>query len=234
MLYPTCAIVLNYLRYRDTSIIVKCYTEAFGAQSYLVNSVRSAKGNQKIGYYQPLSLLNLIVYHKEGSDLNRISQAQFYDASLMPSPDIRRSSIRLFLSEILSRVLQEQEPNPDKFAFIFTSLLAFEHAATHIENFHLQFLLGLAKRLGFGLSNASELYHQLYGLEVRFGSSKGLAHQEEQAAMQTLMTTPYFTAVPISNAQRRLMVDDLVRYYRIHMPDMPSIRSLDILHTLFT
>ncbi len=234
MLTQTRALVLNYIRYRETSIIVRCYTEAFGLQSYIVNSVRSAKGTAKIAYYQPLSLLSLVVYHREGADLNRISQVQFYDATLLPSLDVRKSSIRLFLSEMLTRVLKEQEADAEKFAFIFTSLLAFEHADEQTENFHLQFLLGLSRRLGFGVSDASELYHQIYQLDARFGSASGLAHQEEQEALQTLLQTPYFSRVAIPSALRRQLLDDLVRFYRLHIADMPQIRSLDVLRELFT
>jgi DNA repair protein RecO (recombination protein O) len=146
---------------------------------------------------------------------------------------MRKSSIRMFLAEVFSRVLQEQEPNIDKFAFLFTSVLAFEHADQHTENFHLQCLLGLAKRLGFGVHNASELYHQVYGLERRTGTALGLAHADEMAALQALIDQPYFTSVPMPNQVRRSVLDAILLYYKIHIDNMPEIKSLDVLHTLF-
>ena len=234
MLYDTKAVVLSYIRYRETSIIARCYTEAFGVQSYIVNSVRTARGSAKIAYYQPLTLLNLVVYHREGADINRISQVQFFDPTLIPSAEIRKSTVRLFLSEVLTRVLKEEEPNPQKFAFIFTSLQAFEHSDTHFENFHLQFLLRLMVRLGFGVTDASELYHQIYKLDQRFASASGLAHKEEQEAMQALLETPYFTPLVVPGALRRQLLEDLIRFYREHIADMPHIRSLEVLQEVFS
>lgn len=234
MLHPTRAVVLNYIRYRETSIVVRCYTEAFGVQSYVVNSVRTARGSAKIAYYQPLTLLSLIAYHREGVELSRISQVQFYDPTLIPSPDVRKASIRLFLSEVLTRVVQEQEANPDKFEYIFTSLLAFEHAETHLENFHLQFLLGLARRLGFGVTDATALYQQIYGLELRGSTAAGLAHAEELEALKALLGNPYFEPLGISSRLRRQLLEDIVRYYRRHIEGMAVLKSLEVLQEIFS
>jgi len=234
MLHHTRAIVLHYLRYRDTSIIARCYTEAFGAQSYLVNSVRTAKGGSKIAYYQPLTLLDMVVYHKPTTDLQHVSQVQFHDASLMPSPDMHKSSIRMFLAEVFSRVLSEPEPSTDKFAFLFTSMQAFEHAEQHLENFHIQCLLGLAKRLGFGSADASALFDQLHTTTSRFANpSAGLANETELTALQALMSQPYFTHVPMPSITRRFLLDTVVQYYRKHIDGLPEPKSLAILHTLF-
>uniref|UniRef100_UPI0040478437 recombination protein O N-terminal domain-containing protein n=1 Tax=Roseivirga sp. TaxID=1964215 RepID=UPI0040478437 len=57
MLHTTRGIVLNYIKYGETPIIVRVFTEAFGVQSYIVNSARTAKGRGKMALYQPLSLL---------------------------------------------------------------------------------------------------------------------------------------------------------------------------------
>jgi len=74
MLHKTKGIVLNYIKYSDTSIIAKIYTEAFGLQSYIVNSVRSSKAKNKIALFQPLTLLEMVVYHKNHQGLQRISE----------------------------------------------------------------------------------------------------------------------------------------------------------------
>ena len=85
MLHRTRGIVLSYIKYKETSIIVRIFTEAFGMQSYIVNSVRSAKSRGKMALYQPLSLLDLVVYHKSGKDLQRISETKFsYAYSSIP------------------------------------------------------------------------------------------------------------------------------------------------------
>jgi DNA repair protein RecO (recombination protein O) len=226
MLVSTRALVLSYIRYRESSIIVRCYTEALGTQSYIVNGVRSVKGQSKIGYYQPLAMVNLVVYHRPANDLNRISQIEFSYPALLPSQTLTKATIRLFLSEVLTRVLQEPEGNEAKFAYILTSIEAFEHAQAHLENFHIQFLLGLAKRLGFGVASASQFYSQL-------NTAHGTSGSEEATALRALLDSPYFETVVMTNNTRKQLLDSILKYYYLHVAGMPSIRSLDVLHALF-
>ena len=46
MLVSTEAIVLSYIKYSETSIIVKCFTESDGLKSYLIKGIRSIKKKQ--------------------------------------------------------------------------------------------------------------------------------------------------------------------------------------------
>jgi len=64
MLHHTEGIVLGSLKYKESSLIVKIFTNAFGMQSYVVNGVRSSKSQGKTALYQPLTLLDMVVYHK--------------------------------------------------------------------------------------------------------------------------------------------------------------------------
>ena len=54
MLYKTRGIVLNHIKYSDTSVIVTMYTETFGRQAYIVNGVRGKKSKIKANIFQPL------------------------------------------------------------------------------------------------------------------------------------------------------------------------------------
>ena len=228
----TPAIVLSNMRYRETSLIVKCLTQEFGLQSYIVNGVRSAKAHPRMAYYMPLSLLSLVVYHRPGADLNRISQVAFYEAGLLPDGGIEKTTIRLFLSEILNRVLKEEEQNPVLFEFVFTSLLAFEHAEEHLQNFHLQFLLRLSNLLGFGLRDATELFNQVHDLGIGRTGTTGLAVAQEQEALQALIELPYFAEMVLPAAIRRHLLEILINFYRRHL-EMPQVRSLQVLQDVF-
>jgi DNA repair protein RecO (recombination protein O) len=74
MLHKTRGIVLHTTNYSETSVIAKVYTELFGLQSYLINGVRNKKAKVKANLLQPLSLLNLVAYHKERNGLQRVSE----------------------------------------------------------------------------------------------------------------------------------------------------------------
>ena len=73
MYSQTKGIVLSSVKYSESSIICKLYTDKLGLQSYIVNGVRKKKGGS--AYYQPLNILDLTVYHKNNNQLKRIKEA---------------------------------------------------------------------------------------------------------------------------------------------------------------
>jgi len=246
MLHKTRAIVLHHIRYRDTSIIAKCYTEAFGVQSYLVNGIRSpsaaggkSKSAMSMAYFQPLSAIEMVVYHKPGQAINRISTIGFADADAMHSPNMVKGTMRLFIAEMLLKVLREEDSDTDLFQFLFSALSAFELAESGYENFHLQFLLKLSAYLGFGLGSGFGTAGYRIGLEQQ----SGLIAAAEQAphygpakpttSKDDLLQQPFFAHLPMSGHQRSHLLYELLAYYRQHLPEFGTLRSLDVLQAVF-
>ncbi len=86
MLIKTRGIVLSYLKYRETSIIARIYTERLGVQSYVVNGVRKAKPPGRIALFQPFTLLELVAYVARGSGgLTRLSEFRCAEPFLTPA-----------------------------------------------------------------------------------------------------------------------------------------------------
>ena len=103
MLQKTQGIALSYLRYRETSIIARVYTEEFGLQSYIVNGVRSAKSkNNRIALFQPLTLLEMVVYYKNDRDLHRLSEVKTNHPFQSLPFEVAKSTIALFVTEMLN------------------------------------------------------------------------------------------------------------------------------------
>ena len=98
MITKTRGIVLNYIKYGDTSIICKIYTEQFGLQSYIINGIRKSK-SKNIGLFQPLNILDLVVYHKKTSGLQRIKESKLDYAYKTLHLDMKKISVCFFLSE---------------------------------------------------------------------------------------------------------------------------------------
>jgi DNA repair protein RecO (recombination protein O) len=144
MLIKTRGIVLSYLKYRESSIIARVYTEQRGVQSYLVNSVRRAKPPGRIALFQPLTLLELVAYvPRQGGSLTRLAEFRCAEQFRSLPYDVRKSSVALFLSEVLSKAVREEEENLPLFRFLHDSILAFDEQDVGIENFALLFLLHL-------------------------------------------------------------------------------------------
>ena len=117
MLVKTRGIVLNHIKYGETSIVVHIYTEELGRQSYIVNSVRTPKKKNLLALLQPLTLLDLEVYHKNKQELHRIKELKIeWPFKTIPFHPLRRA-IAFFITELLSMSLREEEANSNLFQY---------------------------------------------------------------------------------------------------------------------
>ncbi|TXK44627.1 DNA repair protein RecO [Pontibacter qinzhouensis] len=231
MLVKTRGIVLNYIRFRESSIIAKIYTEQLGVQSYIVNSVRKKNSGSRIALFQAFTLLEMVVYTSQRGGITRISEYRSaYPFSSIPF-DIRKSSILLFLSEMVSRTVKEEEENPSLFAFLYQSIIHFDELETGFENFHLVFLLQLSHHLGFGPSSGTEIIEQ-----VAFSAPSAvvtavptvLSLQVYEAYFDQLLQTPGQAGIPNGKVRRELLAI-LIRYYQLHVEKLGEIKSLAVL-----
>ncbi|WP_400194178.1 DNA repair protein RecO [Hymenobacter sp. B81] len=232
MLIKTRGIVLNYLKYRETSIIARIYTEQRGVQSYIVNGVRRAKPPGRIALFQPFTLLDLVAYVSPRGGLTRLSEFRCaYPFRTIPY-DIRKSSVLLFLSEVVSRSVREEEPNPELFAFLHDSLLTYDAQTEQHENFALLFLLHLAGYLGFGPESGREITEQVaFATDVNQASTARptvLRFQEFEHHFGELLHQPAQPTIPNGRVRRELL-GILLRYYQLHVEGLGDIRSLDVL-----
>src|ERR1700750_1569339 len=115
MYFKTRAIVLHTIKYSETSVIAKIYTERFGLVSYIVKGVRSAKSKSKASLLQPLTLLEMEVSPRETKQFQFIKEfRRAYNYRAIPF-DIMRSSVALFLLEVISKSIREHEENTEMF-----------------------------------------------------------------------------------------------------------------------
>ncbi|MVM28793.1 DNA repair protein RecO [Spirosoma sp. HMF4905] len=225
MLQKTRGLALSYLRYRETSIIARIYTEEFGLQSYIVNSVRTARSkNNKIALFQPLTLLDMVVYNKHDRDLHRLSEVKTsYPFQSLPF-EVAKSTIAMFVTEMLNKVLKEEASSPMLFKFLVDSVLFLEEARTNYENFHLAFLLKLSFFLGFGPESAREFDDQL-----RENSYPFLPDNEMETALNIMLRQPVGTPIKLQRSARNELLDALVAYYQIHIDSVGEVKSLPVL-----
>ncbi len=225
MLQKTRGIALSYIRYRETSIIARVYTEEFGLQSYIINGVRSAKSkNNRIALFQPLTLLDMVVYYKNDRDLHRLSEVKTLHPFQSIPFEVAKSTISLFVTELLNKVLKEEAGSPVLFRFLMDSILFLEDARTNYENFHLAFLLKLSFFLGFGPESAREFENKL-----RENSYPFLPDNQTETALTTLLRQPLGTPALLTRSGRNELLDALVAYYQIHIDTIGEVKSLPVL-----
>ncbi|MDR1951471.1 MAG: DNA repair protein RecO [Bacteroidales bacterium] len=148
MYIRTRGIVLNHLKYGETSLIVRVFTEHSGLQSFIVKGSRSPKNKGKISLFQPLSLIEIDFPEHTKSDLLIFKDARTLHHYSSISSTIEKHSIFVFLSEVLNKILCFSQAENELFEFVYNSLIALDNATAPCNNFHLIFLRDLTDYLG--------------------------------------------------------------------------------------
>src|SRR5215203_912793 len=165
MIHKTKGIVLRSVKYGETSLVLTVFTELFGLQSYIVNGVRtiSKKGGSKAVFFQPSALLDLVVYHNEYKNLQRIKEYKWAHLYQHIFSDVKKNAVALFMIELLTKSLKQPEANAELFYFAEDALVHLDYATdTVTANFPLFFALHLAVFFGFRISDEfSEKQHYL-------------------------------------------------------------------------
>lgn len=236
MLEQTRGIFLRSIKYSETSIIAVIYTEAYGRQSFMVNGARNKKSIAKTVAFQPLYLLDLEIYYHEGREIHRLKDVRISNPFVTVPFDIRKSSEVMFLAEILYKCLKEEEPNQELFDFIYNSLSYFDLTDQGISNFHIWFLFKLTRFLGIYPNNENALISNYFDLQkAQFVSHEPMHGQFAYKHVTSLLARLFeadqttLEQLDYTHNDRRLVLDMLLEYYRIHFDNLGEIRSLSVL-----
>ena len=239
-LITTKAIVLSTLKYSESSLIVKCFTEKLGVKTYLIRGVlKNRKGNLKAAYFQPLTQLILEASHKPKSNLHSIKEVHISNAYKSIHTDIVKQSIVLFLSEILSSSIQEEEENNVLYEYIETAFLWLD---THdkIANFHLLFLMNLTRFLGFYpdllSQNSASSFNLFEGSFTNAFTDKNCIVNSNLILFKTLLGTNFddIENVLFNKQERQALLQIVIRYFELHLDGFKKPKSLTILETVFS
>ena len=240
MLQKTKGIVLHTLKYNDTSIIVDMYTELSGRASFLVAVPRSRKAAVKSVLFQPLSFIEFEADYRPNATLYRVKEAKsFYPFSSIPY-DPYKSSMALFLSEFLYRAVREEAENRPLFAYLQHSIIWLDECGDGFANFHLVFLLRLLHYLGIYPNVesyvAGSCFDMLNGVFVdRIPMHRHYLNRQESVVFARLLKISFenMSLYSFSRQDRVSVINRILEYYRLHLPDFPEIKSLSVMQSLF-
>ena len=234
-------IVLHTLKYNDTSNIVDIYTEQNGRASFLLKVSRSKKSGAQNVLFQPLALVEFEADVRPSSNLHRIREAKsLYPFRTLPYHPYK-SSIAMFLAEFLYRALKEEAPNEALFAYLQHSIRWLDECeGRSFANFHLVFLMRLSRFLGL-YPNVDDYTSGCYFdmLNACFTpmlpKSGTFLKPDEAARIRLLLRMNYETMhlFGMSRTERNRCLTVINDYYRLHLPDFPVLKSLDVLKELF-
>src|SRR6201991_4687543 len=244
-LYKTKGIVLKTVKYGETSLIATLYTELFGVQSYLVSGVRTStrKGPGKANLFQPSAILDLVVYHNELKNLQRIKEMRWAILYQHIFFDVLKNAVALFMVELLQKCLKQPEPNADLFYFIEDAFLHLDVSEGRVQaNFPLFFILHLAGFFGFRIQDIyTEQTPFLDLLEGQFvAAHPHHAHVLEgnysyiTAQLLRAQRPEELNELALNQETRRNLLHAYQTFYALHVPDFGEMRTLSVLQTVLS
>ena len=238
MIVTTKAIVFSALKYSEADLIVTCYTESSGIKNYLLRGVlKSKKGKLKASYFQPLTQLEIVAYHKNKGTLESIREAKVLEPYQSLHTNVIKTGLVLFLSEMLKNAIKEEEPNPDLFEYL---IAAFQWLDSHdaIANFHILFLLKLSAHLGF-YPDATVTEGQYFNLtDGCFQQINTSIYCEKGSKIEVFklffgINFDAISQIKLNKKERQEVLNLLLVYYQLHLQGYKKPKSLLILNQLF-
>jgi len=238
MLESTRGIVFSTTEYGETSLIARIYTEQFGLQSYIIGSVRKKHAKTHSGIFQPLTPVELLAYHKKRPAVQRIKEIR-PDPLLTGIPfSMTKSSMILFLDEILIKSIREEEANPGLFEFLYKSIEWLDGVIDPNPDFHLIFLLRLTRYLGFAPTPSFDEDKTFF--DFREGSfltgppdHPNYISGKWPALFARLMDAKYAAASPLTVEERKQLLIYVLEFYQLHIEGFGNIKSYKVLEQVW-
>lgn len=236
MLHKTRGIVFKVTDYGESSVIAQVYTEKFGLQSYMVNGAKKAKAKIHRNMLQPLHLLDMVVYHKNTGGVQRIAELKNLPVLQSIPYDIIKSSLIMFLNEVLYKSVKQQTPDENLFQFLFHSVELLDQQTSNPVNFHLVFLLRLSRYLGFYPDQTkapdADYFDMRNGVFTKYKPENWqyLSPPHTQNFYQLLKYGfENMDQLVLKNDERRYLLSKLLEYFAQHVEGFGNIRSHEVL-----
>jgi len=239
MQITTKAIVLSSIKYGDTSLIVRAFTQSDGIKSYLLKGVLSSKKTKvRPAYFLPLMQLEIVANHKNKGTLESIRDVKVAIPYQTMHTDIVKNSVVLFLAEMLGNSIQEQEQDESLFNYLEYAFQWMD-VNQYSSNFHALFLLNLTKYLGFYPDTSNQnlpFFDLLEGGFCKTPSLNPLIQNEDLDNFRKFLGTDFeaLQAMQLTKSNRRELLKTVIQYFRLHVHGFREPKSLAVLNAVFT
>lgn len=239
MIHKTKGIILGLVKYGETSFIVHAYTEKFGRQSYMIKGGRSKKSRTKSNLFQSLFLLDMNVSHRDGKSLQMIKEAQFSESMSHLNFETYKNPLVLFLAEVLSKVLKEEEGDAQLFSFLSDHISYLVQVVDIPNAYHLNFLLNLTRFLGFyphdNWSEENTFFDLDNAVFVRLDYRHAHCLDSDISHLLHLLLQTELSHIDdldLSSDDLKLLLRAILNFYALHSHGFTKLKSLSVFEDL--
>lgn len=238
MLVHTEAIVISALKFAEADLIVKCYTRKSGLRTYMLRGIlKSKKGKFKASMFQPLTQLELVAKHKDKGTMEYLQDARIIHHYSSLHTNVIKSTLVLFLSEVLKSSIQEEEQNERLYDYLENT---FNWLDIHdnIANFHLLFLLNLTRYLGFfpdEVQGDRLCFNMLDGVFQEVNTNPYCIEGSDMELLKRLIGTKFdeLEEIQLTKSGRSGFLNMMLSYYQLHIESFKKPKSLGVLNEIF-
>lgn len=244
MLKKVQGIILKTVKYSETSIICDAYTNDLGLRTYIINGVRKKNARVSPALLQPMSLVEMVVYHQEEKDINRIKEIKpSYIYKQLPF-DVAKGAIGLFMTEVAQKTVREPEANPTLFAFLQQCYEELDATPQAIASYPIWFLVHYAIHLGFSpmIETASLKEESVFDYsEGKILAEAPVEHHYFFPPHHTHLLAAFLqldfeacSQLSIPPEDRRSFLKNMLYYYQYHIENFGELNSIVVLQTVFS
>jgi len=236
LLIKTRGIIFRSIKYSETSIITDIFTEEKGLRTYIISGVRKKNARVSASLLQVMSLVDLVVYHRDDKDMTRIKEIKAAHIYQSLPFEIAKSSIGQFILELTRKAVHEPEENLPMFEFVYDFFQFLDETQLPSSNLHLYFMLRLSGYLGFmpedNFSKNYPFFDLREGIFVAEKELHGYFLREELSQLvHKLLTTNLQETHNIKMGRdiRKELLRQLIIFYLLHIENFPDLKSHQIL-----
>lgn len=232
-------IVLQAIKYSDSSLIAKIFTETAGLQSYLIKGAYGRKSKFRAALFQPMTLIDFVGSNRPNKELHFMTEIGLEMPYNSIPFNMQKNAVVLFISELLTKTIREEEANSSLFDFIHRSMEWLDLCQSKFANFPLYFTLELSRYLGFypkpDASRSLPVFDLLNGQFISGVPSHTYyvtAPLGDYLASLCHCQLENIDSMELSNTYRRQLLAVLIDYYKLHVPGFRGMQSQDVLRTV--
>jgi len=241
MLLKTKGIVIKQTKFSDSGAVVKIFTEELGVQSFFVRGLQSRKSKTKAAMFQPLTMLDMVVSYSENKSLHNIKEVSVWYAYHSVTENMIKRTLLFFINELLHKSLKEETENKELFNWIHNALVWLDLADEDFVNFHLVFMMQFSMFLGFYPKKEPAGNFAIFNMQDGLFCNNIPSHPNYVTGDTAIILGKMLEAkfedsgkLNLNNKNRKLVLETLISYYKIHVPSFGEFKSLEVLSVVLS